>query len=185
MRNISLADDVAAMRASCADPEEFVRVFELHFDEVHRFVAARVGADAADDVTSDTFTVAFRRRERFDATGGEVRPWLLGIALNVMRNHHRARRRWYGFLAHLRPDPPEDATGELDARVDAAAAGERINAALGRLRTGDREVFLLAACGELTYPQIATALGIPVGTVRSRMHRARAALRADLEELTR
>jgi RNA polymerase sigma factor (sigma-70 family) len=108
-------------------------------------------------------------------------PWLFGIAANLARRHRRTEVRRLRAYARTGRDPLLDEHGDAPARLDAAAAGPRLAAALAELRAHDREALLLFAWAELSYEEISLALRIPVGTVRSRLHRARQALRAHLE----
>ena len=128
------------------------------------------GPDLGRDLASETFTRAFAARRRYDALRGEERPWLFGIANNPLRRHYRDEERRLRALARL------------DVRRDDAWPDEpRLADALGALSRDERDVLLLFAWADLTYEEIATALGLPVGTVRSRLHRARAQFRAALE----
>ncbi|MCC6831271.1 MAG: RNA polymerase sigma factor [Thermoleophilia bacterium] len=157
-------------------------MFERHLGLIHRFIVVRVGAGDADDLTAEVFLIAYRRRADFDGLRGDTRGWLLGIALNVLRNHRRGRRRMLAMVRRLSPETAPDRTAEINARVDAQAAGARLNAALDSLRADERDVFLLTAWGELGHQEIALALGIPIGTVKSRLSRARTKLQARLAE---
>lgn len=150
--------------------EAFERLFELHFDGIYAYLARRVGPDLARDLASETFLRAFAVRKRYDAARGEARAWLFGIANNLLRNHYRTEER------RLR------AFAQLDPREDAGPSEEpRLAEALGALVSEERDVLLLFAWAELEYSEIAAALELPVGTVRSRLHRARARVRAALE----
>ncbi len=113
---------------------------------------------------------------------GSVRAWLFGVATHVIGNSARAVRRHRDLLARI-PAPPVavDHADEVAARVDIDRDSARIRAAIGRLRGTDRDVLSLAVLGELSYPEIAAALNLPVGTVRSRLSRDRTRLRADLD----
>jgi len=165
--------DGRAIAASLHDAARFEAVFERHIRVVWGYAARRAGRDVADDVASQTFTVAFDRRERFRDGVCDARPWLLGIATNLLRRHRRSE---VARLRALAAAPVERASGLDDAiaRADAAAVAPAVAAALARLGRRDREVLALLAWGELGYEEIAEALGVPVGTVRSRIHRARA-----------
>ena len=159
----------------------FGEVFDAHFDVVHGYLRRRVG-DAAEDLAAETFTRAFAAYRSFDAAR-EPRPWLLGIATNVVHGHRRAearRLRAYAREAGRAAPPPGD--DDFAGRVDASRAAPRAAAAIAKLKPADRDALLLVAWGELSYEEAADALGVPVGTVRSRLHRARAAVRAHLEE---
>ena len=156
----------------------FATVFDRHYDSVHRYLARRVGPDLADDLAAETFTEAFDGRLRFDTERPDARPWLFGIATNLLRHHYRSEARRLGAYARLdRPATPNDAFGEIETRLDAERAGPAIAAAVARLSADERDVLLLLAWADLRYEEIAVALRIPIGTVRSRLNRARRRLR--------
>ncbi len=170
--------DAALIARSLDAPLVFGAVFDRHYDFVHRYLARRVGSEVAEDLASETFTTAFRVRDRYDVGHADARPWLLGIATNLVRHHRRAevrRLRAYGRVEVAQAAVIEEA--RLVARADAAAAGPQIARALARIPDADRDALLLLAWADLTYGEIARALGIPIGTVRSRIHRARLRLR--------
>ena len=174
--------DAALIAASIDTPVAFAALFDRHYDFVHRYVGRRVGLDLADDLVSETFTTAFRVRARYDLAHSVARPWLLGIATNLIRHHRRAevrRLRAYERLEAERAPGIDEAL--VAARVDAAAERPRIARALARIPDGDRDALLLLAWADLTYAEIALALEIPIGTVRSRIHRARRRLRELLD----
>jgi len=177
----SAPTDGELMAGSLADPELFATVFDRHAVAVHGYLARRVG-DLADDLLSETFLIAFRRRAAYQAVHAEVRPWLLGIATNVLHAHHRAERRRYRALARAagrRDESPAD-PGESADRLSAQALRGPLAEALAGLAGRDRDVLLLIAWGELSYEEVAAVLDVPVGTVRSRLHRARRRTRAAL-----
>jgi RNA polymerase sigma-70 factor, ECF subfamily len=169
--------DGDAISASLRTPASFGPVFDRHFDVVHGYLQRQVGPDLADEIASQTFLVAFDRRDRFDVARASARPWLFGIAANLLRHHHRGVRRQLRAYERTGVDPVLDAFDGLEARVDAVAMGRELAAALARLSAEEREALLLYAWADLSYPEIAEALGLPVGTVRSRLHRARGRLR--------
>ena len=150
--------------------EAFEELFERYFDSVYGYLARRVGPDLGRDLASETFTRAFSARKRYDPARGEVRPWLFGIANNLLRRHYRDEERRLQAFARLNV-PDESLPREEPRLADALAA----------LSREERDVLLLFAWGNLEYAEIATALGLPLGTVRSRLHRARAHVRAALE----
>lgn len=164
--------DAAQVTSSVERPGAFAAVFDRHARVVHAYLARRLGPDAADDATAETFRVAFERRASFDPLRGEVRPWLLGIATNLVRRHARDEERRLRALGRVAADgaSPEPSL----------PAAPEVGAALAALEEGDRDVVLLIAWEDLSYDQVAAALGIPVGTVRSRLHRARRQLREAL-----
>lgn len=150
--------------------DAFEELFELHFDAIYGYLARRVGPDLARDLASETFTRALAARKRFDPVRGEPRAWLHGIAHNLLRRHYRDEERRLRALARL------------GVREEGGPAEEpRLAEALGRLSPEERDVLLLFAWADLAYAEIAAALELPVGTVRSRLHRARAHVRAALD----
>ncbi|OGO52058.1 MAG: RNA polymerase subunit sigma-70 [Chloroflexi bacterium RBG_16_69_14] len=177
-RSVEPETDAEVIAASRVEPVRFAAVFDRHYDAVHRYLARRVGGDLADDLAAETFTVALGARGRYDTAHADARPWLFGIATNLLRHHHRAEVRRLRAYARLdREADQEDGLGGVDARLDAALAGPAIAEALMSLSAGDRDALLLLAWADLRYEEIAVALRIPVGTVRSRLHRARSRLR--------
>ncbi|MHB8959183.1 MAG: RNA polymerase sigma factor [Candidatus Limnocylindrales bacterium] len=174
--------DAALIARSLDSPLVFGAVFDRHYDFVHRYLARRVGSDVADDLACETFTTALRVRARYDLEHSDARPWLLGIATNLIRHHRRAEVRRLRAYERLEVEHSAGIDEEsVAARADAAAARPRIARALARIPDGDRDALLLLAWADLTYAEIALALGIPIGTVRSRIHRARRRLRELLD----
>lgn len=172
--------DATAIAASVDDPDRFGVIYDRYYDTVFRYVARRIGNQSAPDVTADVFVRAFRVRARFDTSRNSARPWLYGIAANIIGDHLRSlRRRERLFLAcqGLVDRHIDDPTDETTARASAARERAEINRALARLSPGDRDALLLFAVEQLSYPEVAEALDIPVGTVRSRIFRARGAMR--------
>ncbi|MEO3813932.1 RNA polymerase sigma factor [Sphaerisporangium sp. B11E5] len=181
--------DAALIEKSLGAPEVFTEVFARHADQVHRYLARRAGQDTAEDLVSDTFLTAFEQRHRFSAERSPTGalPWLLGIATTLLRGHGRAEARRWKALTRTPPDlglaepSPADLVAE---RVDAGAVVRSIARALSVMPDGDRDALLLYAWADLKYEEIAATLEIPVGTVRSRIHRARAQLRAAIMTTT-
>ncbi|MGS2644159.1 RNA polymerase sigma factor [Streptosporangium sp. G12] len=175
------ADDASLVVRSRREPEAFAAVFHRHAPEIKRYVTRRLGADAAEDVVADTFLVAFRGREGYDPAQPSARPWLYGIATNLIRRHKRVEVRRLRVLERTGVDPvTAPFTERSDERLSAGAARRRLAAALARLPAGHRDVLLLVTWGGLTYPEAAQAMDIPVGTVRSRVNRARSKVREEL-----
>ena len=175
------ANDAALIEQSWHEPEAFAGLYDRYAAHLHRYVTRRLGSQAADDVVGDTFLCAFRRRRRYDLSHPDAGPWLYGIAGNLIGKHRRAEVRLLRALARTGADPvAESYADRVDSRVSAAAAQRDLADALASLAAGDREVLLLIAWAELAYDEVAVALGIPVGTVRSRLHRARRKVRAAL-----
>jgi RNA polymerase sigma factor (sigma-70 family) len=160
----------------------FEQVFDREFDAIHGYLRRRVG-DAAEDLAAETFTRALAGWHGFDA-GREVRPWLFGIATNLVHDHRRAearKLRAYGREAGRTVPSGDDA--DVAGRLDDAQTARRAASAIAGLKQDERDVLLLVAWADLSYDEVASALGVPVGTVRSRLHRARGAVRAHLEEV--
>jgi RNA polymerase sigma factor (sigma-70 family) len=171
--------DGHVLRASLADPARFSVVFDRYFAAVHRFVARRVGGDVADDLAATVFAEAFAGRGSFDEAAVSARPWLFGIATNLLRRYHRTEVRRLRAYARHGIDPIADDRAEQE-HVESASDGPRIARALAALHTRDRDALLLYAWADLTYDEIGDALGVPVGTVRSRISRARRIMRSRL-----
>ena len=178
------ADDAALIERSWHDPEAFAWLYDRHAVRLHRYVARRLGGGHADDIVADTFLDAFRKRHRYDLTVADARPWLYGIAANLIGKHGRSEVRMLRAYARTGADPvlAQAATSmdEADGRISSAAVRRELAAALAGLAAADRNVLLMIAWADLSYAEVATALGIPVGTVRSRLHRARGRIRASL-----
>jgi RNA polymerase sigma-70 factor, ECF subfamily len=151
-------------------------LFERHADELHRYLARRVGA-AADDLVGDTFVAALRGS--FDAGRGPARAWLYGIATNLANNHLRRRGREDAATSRLAPASAADShESRVVDRVDAQVRAAQLRVAIAALALADRDVLLLSSWAGLTNQEIADALGVPAGTVRSRLHRVRRQLRS-------
>jgi RNA polymerase sigma factor (sigma-70 family) len=175
------ACDASVIRRSRREPEYFAILFRRHAPAIQRYVTRRIGTSHADDVVAETFLLAFGQRERYDLARGDALPWLFGIATRLIGRHRRAEIRQYRALARTGRDPvTEPFTDRVDAAQRAARAPTPHAAALAKLPPARRDALLLVAWGGLTYEQAAVALGVPVGTVRSRMHRARNTLRRAL-----
>lgn len=177
---MSDASDSLLIEWSLTDPVHFDEIFLRHRETIFRFVARRVGRDASADLTGEVFVRAFAARGRYDLTRPSALSWLLGIASHVCVDHLRRsglrRRRRDDVAAGWLYRPPSDVDQALDG-VDARRLGPALVRALRKLPEQDRQALLLQAVAELTYDEIADVLGIPVGTVRSRLHRARRRMR--------
>ena len=170
--------DASAIRASRRRPEQFAVVFDRHFAAIHHYLARRAGREVADDLASLCFTVAFERRLTFDTTAQDARPWLYGIATNLLRDHWRSERRSTATVIRLSHDRAHPADADPAVRDD---GDPELGRALRQLDAGQRDVLLLYAWAELSYEEISAALDVPLGTVRSRLARARTRVRADLK----
>jgi RNA polymerase sigma-70 factor (ECF subfamily) len=171
---------------SRTDSQAFSTIVDRHFVAIHRYLARRIGSDRADDLAAQAFTIAFRRRADFDEDADSARPWLFGIATNVLRNDLRAERRMLAAIARLDTSAADDLADEVErslARAQAASELARIAGAIAALDPDQRDVLLLHAWAELSHGEIAASLGIPLGTVYSRLSRARASLRRASSDL--
>jgi RNA polymerase sigma factor (sigma-70 family) len=168
--------DSATIAGSLECPEGFAEIFDRHYVAVHRYLARRASSTQADDLASMTFVVAFERRRSFRPDSTSARPWLLGIATNLLHERLRVERRERGTLVLLNAEHQASNRGASD-RPDTGQLAE----ALATLDSAQRDVLLLHAWEELSYEEIAEALDVPIGTVRSRLARARAQLRSRLD----
>lgn len=167
-------DDAEVITRARRDPAAFSLLFERHAPALHRYVTRRLGDALADDVVAETFLAAFRKLGRYDTSHRDARPWLYGIAANLIGKHRRTEVRAYRALARTGVDEvAESYADQVESRVSASAAQRELAGALALLSPQDREVLLMIAWADLSYEEAARALGIPVGTVRSRLHRAR------------
>ena len=159
------------------DPAEFGAVFDRHAPAIFRFAAHRLGRQPAEDVLAETFTRAFAARGRAYTVDGSLRAWLYKIASNLIADELRRRDR--ASVAHERLQARGG--GQFAADDGVAAVDSQLLAALEALRDEEREALLLLAWGELSYAEIAAVTGDPIGTVRSRLNRARRNVRAVLD----
>lgn len=180
------ADELAVTDAeiigrSGHDPGCFGVIFERHADEILRYANARLGPDLAQDVLAETFLAAFGRRGYYDGSRADARPWLYGIAIRQIGRHRRAEARARRALALL---PAESVMGDFGDRSDERVTAQQLRpllaGVLSDLARRDRELLLLIAWAGLSYEESAQALGIPVSTVRSRLHRIRTKTRQAL-----
>jgi RNA polymerase sigma-70 factor (ECF subfamily) len=171
--------DSAVIAASIDDPERFGLLFDRHAPVVFRYLVRRVGVDEADPLLGEVFRVAFERRSSYDFDRADARPWLYGIATNLLAHHRRGEARRVRALGRLLGGqlPPDDPSEATVAAVDAAKLWPEIAHAITLLPDTERDTLALYVWEELSYDQIAIALGVPVGTVRSRLNRARVRLR--------
>jgi RNA polymerase sigma-70 factor (ECF subfamily) len=173
--------DAETIARSLREPEIFAEIFERHFDRIHAYLARRVGPDIGRDLTSEAFLAAFRSRHRYDSNRHSALPWLLGIATNLAHRHWRTERQHLASIAKIETDHIAEAGEDaIVNRVDAAAVADVVGRAVASLDAGCRDVLLLIAWADLSYLEVAEALRIPIGTVRSRLSRARQAVRQRL-----
>ena len=171
--------DSAVVAASIEDPERFGILFDRHATVVFRYLVRRVGADEADPLLGEVFRVAFERRYTYDLDRPDARPWLYGIATNLLAHHRRGEARRVRAMGRLLGTqlPPDDPSEAVASVIDAESLWLRVAHAITRLPHTERDALVLYAWEGLSYGQIAVALGVPVGTVRSRLNRARIRLR--------
>ena len=167
-------DDAAVIAASIARPQEFTVIFERHFDEINRYLRRRHPVEA-DELAAEVFTTAFDQRGRYRPLGDSARPWLYGIASRLLARRRRTEVR--ALRAHARSggrrEPVADDFADAIDRVAAQRQSARVADAVAKLKAGDRDVLLLYALSDLSYEEVALALELPIGTVRSRLARAR------------
>lgn len=176
--------DATLIVRSVRDPELFGELFRRHGDDVLRYLARRVGADHAGPLAADTFVVAFERRAMFRADHDSVRPWLFGIAVRLAANDRRREQRRLVALARLDGAPSDGRSSDEPADVAVTDETERrLASVLAELPVAERDALGLFAWADLSYAQIAEVLEVPIGTVRSRISRARARVREALPDL--
>lgn len=168
-----LVSDVECLALSLTEPKAFEPIFERHFEAVHRYLHRRAGIELADELAAQTFALAFERRATC-RTEESALPWLYGIATNLLRRRRRAERRQLRAYARTGVDRWA-AYGDERSGADAALAR-----ALAAMRPRERDALLLYALADLSYDEIAAALGVPIGTVRTWLHRARATAQREL-----
>jgi len=178
---VALITDGEILADSIDNAASFAAIFDRHFDAIYGYLQRRIGPDLAEELASQTFLVAFNQRARYDLSFSNARPWLFGIASNLLRRQRREERRQLRAYARTGIDPLGDALEGTEARLDAANMGRELAAALASLAGEELDVLLLYAWAELSYAEIAQALGTPIGTVRSRLSRARRRVRELLE----
>src|SRR4051812_20728531 len=171
-------DDAEVIARSLDDPAQFAALYDRHAGVVFRFLVRRVGRDTADELLGETFRIAFERRAMFDRARPTARPWLYGIATNLVARHRRTEARRLRATAQLVPERGQEPLADgVVAVVDARTEWPAVATAIAELPDGERDALLLYVWEELSYEEVALALDIPVGTVRSRLNRARARLR--------
>ncbi|GAB3988404.1 RNA polymerase sigma factor [Actinoallomurus acanthiterrae] len=173
--------DAELIAESREEPEVFAGLFDRHWPVLYHYVMRRLGPDVAEDLVGDTFLTAFERRHHFDPRYADARPWLFGIATRLISRHRRTEGARYRALERSPQDvAAEEPADRVTAAMSAVAVRPALAGALAGLSARDRDVLLLIAWAELSYDEAAAALAIPVGTVRSRLHRARRKVRAAL-----
>src|SRR4051794_34753236 len=172
------------MGESLVDVARFGEIFDRHAQAIFRFLGRRIGPDDAGDLLSEVFLAAFEARMRYDPERSSALPWLYGIASNLLSKHYRHRASELRVLERmLDQSDPHDLAEAVTASVDAHVELRAMAKLLEELPAGERDALLLYAWEDLTYGEIAGALGVPIGTVRSRLNRVRQRLRAATDEI--
>jgi RNA polymerase sigma-70 factor (ECF subfamily) len=169
--------DAEVVTHSHDHPEEFAVIFERHAPAVRRFLVRQCGPSAVDDLVSEVFLTAFRGRHRFDPAVPDARPWLYGVAVNVLRHHRRTEARGVARTDRVRRTWTSGVGRDVADEAVSSSEVARIRSALDDLDDRYRDVLVLLAGPGLTYDEVAAALGLPIGTVRSRASRGRERLR--------
>lgn len=168
--------DSEIIQRSLGQPRAFAELFDRHAGVVGRYAARRLGMDAGEDILSETFLVAFARRKAFDTAWDSALPWLFGIASRLIRKHRATEAKHLRSSVESAHREEHISLGDLEttiARLDAEISTRELAPRIASLSAKDRETLLLYAWGDLTYEEVAAALGVPVGTVRSRINRVR------------
>ncbi len=174
-------DDADLIERSWRDPEQFAALFDRHAPRIRRYLARRVGLDVSDDLLAETFLAAFAKRRRYNLAYRSATPWLYGIATNLVGQRRREEVRQFRIQQAALPELHEPGHADQVADdVSASSLRALLIDAVCALPTGERDALLLIAWEQLTYEEVAAALRIPVGTVRSRLNRARTTLRTAL-----
>jgi RNA polymerase sigma-70 factor (ECF subfamily) len=173
--------DAEVIGRSRDEPEAFGLIYDRHAATVLRFLGRRAGADVAEGLAGELFRIAFERRKTFDVSRASALPWLYGIGSNLLLKHRRGEARRLRANARMAAAADEESTERRAGALDARLLFPRVADAIEALPDGEREALLLFAWEDLSYQSVAEALELPVGTVRSRLNRARAQLRELLE----
>jgi RNA polymerase sigma-70 factor (ECF subfamily) len=176
------ASDSELIQRSFSEPRLFEGVFERHYDAIRRYSQRRVGMTEGEEIAASTFETAFAHRSHFDSNRfTSARPWLMGIANNLVRGHVRhgavRARHWPPLSIALQGSEPEPG---LEG-IEAIEAWPALRAALLEIPLSDRETFLFHVLSDLSYAEVAEVMSIPIGTVRSRINRVRRTLRELME----
>jgi RNA polymerase sigma-70 factor (ECF subfamily) len=171
--------DAAAIAASLDEPASFGTIFDRHATVLHRYLVRRLGPDEAESMVGEIFRIAFEKRHHYDLERPTARPWLYGIATNLLAKHRRKEARRIHAVARLAAHrlPPIDLADGVSGAVDAAGLWPRVADAVTALPEPERDALVLHVWEGLSYEEVADALGVPIGTVRSRLNRARGRLR--------
>ncbi|MCT2278082.1 RNA polymerase sigma factor [Micromonospora chalcea] len=175
--------DAEVVKGSLVDPARFGLLYERHAKVLHGYAYRRLGQEAAEDVVAETFMKAFRARRTYDLSHRDARPWFFAIAAREIARHHRVEQARYRLLLRSAVDRAEECHADQVADTASAQMLRRpLIEALTRLTRRERDVLLMIAWADLTYEEVARALELPLGTVRSRLHRARQKIRKYLPD---
>lgn len=169
--------DAEVIGRSLAEPQAFGLIYDRHAPTVLRFLGRRAGAEVAEGLLGELFRIAFERRKTFDSSRPSALPWLYGIGGNLLLKHRRSEARRLRATARMAAGRAAADGRAQAAALDARVLFPRVADAIEALPQGEREALLLFAWEELPYQSVAEALDLPIGTVRSRLNRARARLR--------
>ena len=173
---MSSPSDAEVIGRSLDQPEAFGLIYDRHAPTVLRFLGRRAGAKVAEGLVGELFRIAFERRKTFDVSRTSALPWLYGIGSNLLLKHRRGEARRLRANARMAADEASDRRGSA-AALDARMLLPRVADAIEALPDDEREALLLVVWEDLSYQSVAEALELPIGTVRSRLHRARTRLR--------
>ena len=176
---MEVESDADVIAASLREPARFGVLFDRHATVLHRYVVRRLGPAEGEAMVGDIFRIAFERRATYDLERPTARPWLYGIATNLVAKHRRGEARRLRAVARLAAQrlPAPDFTDRVSVELDAAELWPQVVEAVTALPEPERDALMLHVWEGLSYEDVADALGVPIGTVRSRLHRARAPLR--------
>jgi RNA polymerase sigma-70 factor (ECF subfamily) len=177
---VDVDTDAAVISSSLDEPARFGAIFDRHATTLYRYFVRRVGASEADGLLGELFRIAFERRATYDPSRPDARPWLYGIATNIVAKHRRREARRLRATARLMAErsTPVNVADGVAAALDAAQLWPRVSEVIAELPDGERDALLLFVWEQLSYEEIAASLEIPIGTVRSRLNRVRRRLRA-------
>jgi len=178
---VSVPSDTEVIGRSLDEPEAFGLIYDRHAATLLRFLGRRAGAKVAEGLVGELFRIAFERRKTFDTSRASALPWLYGIGSNLLLKHRRGEARWLRASAQLAGTSEAADRRATAAALDARLLFPRVADAIETLPDGEREALLLFAWEDLSYQGVAEALELPIGTVRSRLNRARTHLRELLE----
>jgi RNA polymerase sigma-70 factor (ECF subfamily) len=173
------SSDADVIAASFERPAAFGGIFDRHATSLHRYFVRRLGPFDAEALVGDVFRIAFEKRQTYDLARPNARPWLYGIGTNLLARHRRGEERRIRAVARLAAQrvPTVDLADGVSDAVDAASLWPRVADAVATLPQPERDALMLHVWEGLSYEDVAEALAVPVGTVRSRLHRARSRVR--------